>query len=86
MATIVRKNSPLGRNLRQTWLHGGQSSALTGWVEREKERETDRRAGRQTDERVGMQADRQAMEHLAETGPWTGTVAGPAGGEKLCAS
>ena len=38
LATAVRKNSPLtGRNLKQNPALGGRPSALTGWVERERE-------------------------------------------------
>ena len=37
---MARKNSPLtGRNLGQTLTAGGRPSALTGWVERDRERQ-----------------------------------------------
>ncbi len=48
LATVARKNFLLrGRNLGQSRALGGRPSALTGWVE--KERETGRQAGRQAE-------------------------------------
>ncbi len=51
LATVARKKR--GRNLEQSRAPGGWPSALTGWVERERERKRERQRER------GTEADRQ---------------------------